>query len=170
MKRANSIIQTQVMPDDVIRFVVAGAGELALDMAKLHGDNQRHAAIHGMIQRISDAAAISRDPKTGRPATPEEKLEAMRRLVEHYESGAAEWSRVRESAGPRGGFLFEALCRMYPAKPPADIRAYLDGLSDKQQSALREDDAVGPVISAIKAERNAGQPKPDTKAMLAGLQ
>lgn len=166
--KANSIIGTEVLPGGIIRFVVKDAGELTLDLSRVHPDNMQHAAIHGFIQRISDGAAIGRDPKTGRPATPEEKLEAMARLVEHYESGTAEWSRV-QAAGPRGGLLFEALVRMYPDKDAATIRAYLDGLTDKQQAALREDDEVAPVIAAIKAERAKDAPKMDTKGLLAGL-
>lgn len=178
--KANSIIATdwtqldlgQTLPGfnpAIITFTVKGAGQVTLDMSKVHVDNVAHAAVHGFIQRVSDAAAISRDDKTGLPASPAYKLEAMKRLVAHYESGTPEWSRVRE-AGPKGGFLFEALCRMYAvSKTPEQIRAYLDGLSDKEQAALREDDAVAPVIAEIKREKAKDQPKLDTKAILAGL-
>lgn len=167
--KANSVIGVEVMPDGILRFVVKGAGDLYYDKSKAHPDNRAHAEDHGWIQRISDSAALSRNPENGQAATPAEKLEAMKRLVAHYESGTPEWSRVRE-AGPKGGFLFEALCRMYAvSKTPEQIRAYLDGLSDKEQAALREDDAVAPVIAEIKREKAKDQPKLDTKAILAGL-
>lgn len=174
MKRSNSIIGTEIIrrPEDQepigIMFTVKGAGVVSLQLSKIHADNLRHAAIHGMIQRISDAAAISRNPETGAAASPEAKLEAMQKLVAHYESGTAEWTRVRE-AGPKGGLLFEALVRM--GNSAEEVREFLDGLSDKEQAALREDSDVAPIIAQIKAEKAKADtgPKPDTKAMLASL-
>lgn len=172
MKRANSVIAAEPLVVDGatigIQFTVKDAGSFTLEFNRVSPEVMAHAAYHGMVQRISDAAAISRDPTNGAAATPREKAEAMVKLVDHYHSGTAEWSRVRE-AGPKGGFLFEALCRMYADKTPEAIRTWLDGLDDKQQAALREDDAVAPVIATIKAERNADKPKVDTKAILAGL-
>lgn len=167
--KANSIIGTEVLPGGFIRFVVKGAGDRTLDLNRVHEANKEHAAIHGFIQRISDAAAIGRNPDNGQAASPADKLEAMSRLIEHYESGTPDWSRVRE-AGPKGGYLFEALCRLYAiSKTPEQIRAYLDGLTDKQQAALREDDTVAPVIAEIKKEKAKDAPKMDTKALLDGL-
>lgn len=168
MARSNSVISTATLDTGIIRFDVKDAGTLDFDPTKAAQSNRLHAEIHGWIQRISDAAALSRDTKTGQSATPAEKLEAMRALVEYYETGATDWSRVR-TAGEKGGFLFEALCRVFADKTPDEIRAFLDGLSTKEQAALREDDTVAPVITAIKAERSKDAPKLDTKGILAGL-
>lgn len=174
MARSNSVITTEPMIENGqeigIVFRVKGAGYVPFDLRKVHPNNAQHAAMHGFIQRISDAAAMSRDTKTGEAASPADKLEAMRRLVAHYESGTPEWSRVRE-AGPKGGLLFDALCEVYGhKKAPTEIREWLDTLSDKEQAALREDDTIAPVIARIKAERAKDAPKMDTKAILAGLQ
>lgn len=166
--KANATIGTEILPGNTIRFHVKGAGFVDMRLDAVSESNKDRAMIHGFIQRISDAAAIGRDPETGKAADPATKLEAMSRLVAHYETGTTEWSRV-QAAGPRGGLLFEALCRMYPDKAADAIRTYLDGLSDKQQAALREDDEVAPVIAAIKAEKAKDQPKMDTKGLLAGL-
>ena len=167
--KANSIIGTEVLSAGVIRFHVKGAGFVDFDTTKVHVDVAVRAAQHGFIQRISDAAAISRDPETGRPATAEEKMAKMAALIAHYETGTAEWSRV-QAGGPKGGLLFDALCRLYGhQKAPSDIRTWLDGLSDKEQAALREDATIAPVIAAIKAERAKDQPKMDTASLLADL-
>lgn len=47
---------------------------------------------HGWEQRIGDKAAMSKDTKTGKPATVESKRDAMKALIDYYESGAAEWN------------------------------------------------------------------------------
>lgn len=163
MKR-NSVIETTETKEGLLFEV--GDASVVLRFAKINPSLRVRAETHGWKQRISDAAAIPCDPETGKPATPTEKFLAMQALVAHYESGTADWSRRAEATGPRGGFLFEALSRMYP---DADVRAYLDGLTAAEQAALRGDSDVAPVIATIKAERNVGKPKLDTKAILAGL-
>lgn len=167
-----------VIADDfsAVTFEVRGKPSLVLDMGKLHADIVKRAACVGFAQvRIVDAAAIPVARKDGSIIPAAERLDmkyaAMARLIEHYETGTDKWSRVSE-AGPTGGYLFEALCSMYGhQKAPSEIRTYLDGLTDKEQAALREDDEVAPVIAKIKAERARldPTPKPDTKALLTGL-
>lgn len=171
-RKSNSVVTHQQLANGLLQFEVLGAGSFTFNPSAAHADCRARAEVHGWVQRISDAAAISRTDKDGGiiPAADlaRMKYEAMEALRDHYESGTAEWSRVA-SAGPKGGYLFEALCRVYGHKlAPSDIRAWLDGLSEKEQSALRDDDTIAPVIRAIKAER-AGGDRPDTKALLDGL-
>jgi hypothetical protein len=172
--KSNSVITHEVVGDpemseqNTIIFNVLGAGKTMLETGRLSRQNLYRAAIHGMIQRISDAAAISRDPETGKPATPAEKLAAMSALVEHYHSGTSEWSRVGVGGGPKGGFLFEALVRMYPAKTAEDIRTWLDGQSKSAQAALRANPKVAAIISTIRDERLVGTDV-DTEALLAEI-
>lgn len=174
-RKSNSVVTHDVSTaglHPVITFNVLGAGTFALDMAKISDTVRDRAAVHGMVQRISDAAALSRTDKEGNiiPAAElaQAKYEAMIALRDHYESGTAEWSRVA-TAGPKGGYLFEALCRVYGHKlAPSDIRAWLDGLSDAEQAALRDDDTIAPVIREIKAAR-APVDRPNAKVLLADL-
>ena len=174
--RVNQQVQPVIAEDfSRVTFVVNDGGEaLTLDMGKLHPDIIRRAACVGMAQvRIVDAAAVSRATKDGRVKSADEmmaeKRENMAALIAHYETGTAEWSRVQEG-GPRGGLLFEALCEVYGhQKAPSDIRAWLDGLTDKEQAALREDDTIAPVIARIKAAKPKAASGVDTKGLLAGL-
>jgi hypothetical protein len=106
--KANSVISARLDGETIV-FQVRGksaepdkpgpiVGETKLDLTKVATGLHRRAEIHGWIQRISDAAAISRDPKTGQPATAGTKLEAMSRLVDHYMTGSADWSPTRSRA------------------------------------------------------------------------
>lgn len=176
MAKADAIVAvTQSAESAVITVTVKGGNEdgtdfvITFDPTKAHANNRTYAEFHGWKARIVDTAAMSRDTKTGASATPARKAVAIQALVAHYESGSDKWSRVSEG-GPTGGFLFEALCKVYGhMKAPSEIREWLNTLDDKQQSALREDDTIAPVI----AEMKAAKPKPtstvDTKALLAGL-
>lgn len=170
--KANGTIATSPLVIDGqtvgLVFDVKNAGRIEFDMRTVHPAMIEQAARHGFKQRISDGAAMARDQKTGLPATEAEKFDAMQRLADHYQSGAEQWGLVA-TQGARGGFLFEALRELYPEHTPEQVREYLDGLSRKEQDALREDESVEPIIARMKRERMADQPKVDTKALLAKL-
>ena len=107
--KANSIITHAVSEDKcVITFTVKDAegagrpGRFTFDVTGVHPDMQHMAAIHGFIQRISDGAAMSRDKKTGRPATPAEKMARMQAIADHYASGASQWTMNKGAGEARG--------------------------------------------------------------------
>lgn len=176
MAKAETVVTvTQDPTTGIITATVKGARPdgtdevIAFDPSKAHADNNAYARFHGYKARFVDSAAMSRDTKDGASATPATKAAAIRKVVDHLESGVAAWSRVSEG-GPKGGYLFEALCKVYGhMKAPTEIRAWLDGLSDKEQAALREDDTVAPVIAEMKAAKPKVASGVDTKALLAGL-
>jgi hypothetical protein len=123
-------------------------------------------AWHGAKQKHIDAAAISRDPETGRAATVETKRRAVAEVYERITRG--EWFKAREGVAT-GGLLLTALCRMYAAtKTREDVEAYLGTLTDKQKSDLRGNPRVAKVIAEIRAER-AADGETDSEALLAGL-
>jgi hypothetical protein len=160
---------------DKINVRVLGAYEdgtdrvMGLDLTKVSAECKTYAMFHGFKQRLVDVAAMSRDTKTGAAASAADKADAIADLIDHYETGSTEWSR-KPGAVNDGGLLYAALCKKFGhMKSPSEIREWLDTLDDKAKAALREDDEIAPVIAEIKAERNAGKPKVDTKAILAGL-
>lgn len=142
-KRANWTIAHKI-EGQLVKFSVKGAGELALDVAKVHVANRARAELHGFVQRISDAAAMARDSKTGASATPQEKFEAMKRLVEHYQSGSEEWSPARSVEGvgrpraenPQARLLKAALAIFNPQKDQETIEKFVKGLGAAQITAL----------------------------------
>lgn len=175
--KSNQQIEPKIAEDfSSVAFAIAdGLPDIVLHMDKLHEAIIRRAACVGMAQvRIVDAAAIPMQDKDGNIIPKDKRLalkrDKMQELVDWYETGTDQWSRIGAAKTFDGGLLFEALCRLYKdVRKPEEVRAFLDGLDDKQQAALREDDTVEPLIRAIKTERNAGKPKADTKSLLAGL-
>lgn len=150
--KSNSVL-THVV-DSARRFVtfkVLGAGETTLDMRALHENVKERAELHGMVQRCSDGAAIARDPETGLPATPADKLARVKRLVEHYNSGTHEWSLNRVGDGTiQAGYLLQALCIMYPKLTPEQVRNWLGDMNRATQAELRKHPKVADIIDEIK--------------------
>ena len=174
-KRSNSVVTVTVESDTVLVFDVLGAGRLRFDTAKAHSALIQRAAMHGWKQRIADAAAMSRNPENGQPASPEDKMEAMAALIAHYESGSPEWSR-RGSGGGSGvspALVVEAVARVKDvsvneASAMIDRMAAADGTDRKAAIAkLREAPTVAKTMLAIKAERLAAVPADDS--LLDGL-
>ena len=111
------------------------------------------AALHGLKQKLVDAAAISRNPDTGKPASPDDKWAAVMEVYSRITGPGATWNKTREGgAGGSGGLLFRALVRLYPAKTADQLREYLDGKSDAEKTALRKNPKVATVIEEIRAE------------------
>jgi hypothetical protein len=137
---------------------------------------REHAMMHGFKQKLVDAAAISRDPLTGKPATIETKYDAVREVFDRITSADGTWNKIRgDGTGSTGvgGLLYRALVRLYDGRQtPEQVRKYLDGLDAEQQAALRKNGKVAPMIATIKAEDAArrtetGEDDDPSDAMLA---
>lgn len=151
-----------------LRIDVTGFPTLNVQLRDLSDAMIEQAALHGLKQKIVDAAALSRNPDTGRSATAADKYNAMREVFSRLLAG--EWNKTRGDGTGTGGLLFAALCRLYSAKTPEDIRAFLEGKTAAEQAALRKNPKVAGVIEEIKAERAKDAPEDtDTDDMLAEL-
>jgi hypothetical protein len=139
----------------VIQF--ANGQTLLLESGMLNSDIQHAAMWHGLKQKLCDAAAISRDPDTGRAATVATKYAAVKAVYDRItgaDGEAPSWNSRRDGAGAAtGGLLFRALCRMYDGKKtPDELRTFLSGKSKEEQAALRKNKRVAEIIEEIKAE------------------
>ena len=112
-RKSNSVITHTVHSGGLIDFTVEGAGSFAFDIGKLSSDLMQQAAIHGVVQKISDRAAIGRDPETGASATPEEKFAAMKECADRL-MGGGPWNAVPTGAPSAGGLLYRAMRNLYP--------------------------------------------------------
>lgn len=161
--KSNSVITHELERTEAgaltIVFKVLGAGELRLEMEKVAQSNKDRAMIHGFVQRVSDAAALPFNTEQNRRPTAEEKLAAMRELVEHYNSGIEEWSRKRTGGTrvPKESdmdlLLLEAFCRIYPAKDRETLGKWVKARTPEERNALRAEPTMKAKIEEILAER-----------------
>ena len=164
-----------------IKVTVESNGTLVLtfrhgEVLRIHPESlapeiQRAAMLHGLKQKLVDAAAISRDTTTGRAATIATKFDAVKEIFDRITGAGGEapsWNKPRAGgAGGQGGLLARAIAR-YKGVEVAAAKAYLDRLTDAQKQALR----VAPQIATIINELRAESAKPagiDADALLNGL-
>ena len=155
-KRNAAISATIVTNEDnrpcALHLKFANGQELAITASQLSNHVMEYAIFHGLKQKLVDAAAISRNPETGRAATVEDKYQAVKTVYDRLLSG--QWNATREGGGNAGGLLFQALCRMYQGrKTPEELKAFLADKSDAEKTALRKNPRVAQIIEDIRAEQ-----------------
>jgi hypothetical protein len=165
MAKKNAIVST-VVEDGLITFHVEGQPVLPLSIAQLSDEVRNRALIHGLVQKVSDAAALGKD------ATPADKHAAMAAVVYRLNSG--DWNKRGESDGSTApaGIIRRAFVEFAVAagKPETDANAYYEGLDRKAQLALRNIPEIADIINRIKSERGANaSAKVDTNALLAEI-
>lgn len=127
------------------------------------------ALIHGLKQKLVDAAAIARNIDTGASATLEDKKGAVLKVLERLIAG--QWNATREGGtSEKGSLLLMALTRLQPNRDRAELEVWVKGLDDAQRSALSSNPKILPTIQAIQAERAAARgAQANSDELLAGL-
>lgn len=159
---------TQHGPNTVLTLSFANGKALMIDNTMLTEEIARAAMFHGLKQKLVDAAAISRNPETGRPATVEDKYQAVKTVYDRLLAGA--WNATREGGGATGGLLLQALVRMYAGRKTVDeLRAFLADKTDAEKTALRKNPRVAQIIEDIRVETGKAA-NIDTDEMLGELE
>ena len=136
-KRSNSVITTKLDGDGMI-FSVIGQPDLVLETGKVSDHLRERAMFHGFKQRVSDAAAIPANPKTGKPASASEKWAAMKQIVDHLNSGASEWNAKRAEGGrDMSGLVMQALAVLWKLDVSA-VENKLGQLAARQGMELKD--------------------------------
>lgn len=180
--KANSIITSKYdEARNVLVFTVLGQGDVELDLNKVSAANLARAAIHGMNQRIPDAAAIGMTDKDGEIIPKDErtriKYERMNDLCRFYESGTEEWGRKRaEGEGSGKSLTIEAIARVKGLtyeEAEALVQRHADtvlkGDRKKALAQLRQAQKVVEAMAAIRSERDAKRATVDADSILDGL-
>jgi len=169
MARKNAIVSVE-LNDNNLSFIVADTGSIELDVSALAGEVTRRAMLHGIVQKISDAAALGKD------ATPSDKYQAMRAVADRLIAG--NWNKpAGESGAPVQGLIWQAyreVMQSLAAKSKKSVsdeklRELYDAKDRAQQLALRTNPEIAKVIERIKSERATSTTAIDTDALLAEL-
>lgn len=161
--KANSVISTErvITPEDgeVLIFKVKDAGETRLPLLLLSEKVRNKAMIHGLVQKVSDAAALSRNTETGKSATPQDKLAAMAKVVEHFASGTEEWNTKREGGGGAGAevlLLVRALGEIYPKKTSEELLKWVRARSVVERGSLMMQENIKVIVERLREEASGG--------------
>lgn len=166
--KRGSVFKTTTNEQGFLVFTCLPTGQtLTVNPMTLDMVIQREALLHGIKQKVNDAAS-------GAPSLADKWAE-MQEVVARITGDNPSWNAVPVggTAGPRLGALLEAVCEFKRIAPTdtegvAKIRTWLSEKSNEQRAALRLDAKIKPLLDAIEARRT----KPttvDSDAMLAEL-
>jgi hypothetical protein len=170
VKRSNAVVTFEQSGSE-LRLTVGGQTAV-LDLAKVSQTLLNRAIVHGLKQRISDAAAIPCDAETGLAATPAEKFAAMSKLVEHYNSGTSEWTRTRAAGDgtPRSGLTLQAFANVYWEGDLATAKVKMQAFADKRviefAAAMKIWAGVDKIVEEVARMKAAIPAKLDADSLL----
>ena len=152
-----------IIREDAMTLDFSNGQKILVFASELTPDLRQQAMMHGFKQKLVDAAAIARNPDTGRSATVDDKFNAVNEVYQRLLAG--HWNKpAGEASSGAGGLLARALKVLYPTK---DIVAYLADKTPEQKKALRGVPAVAAAIAALKPEPDSSGV--DTDALLGEL-
>lgn len=181
MAKKNALISVVHNADaGTLVFNVGDAGSATLNLNELPDAINETARIHGLVQKVSDAAAMPKDQLTGdAKKDAATKLAAMQSVVDRLTGEDASWNkRAGDGNGPVAGVIFRAFeeyvndmakKRKKDAPTSDAIRARYDAMERKEQLALRNVPEIAAIIDRIKAERGAKAETVDTGGLLKEL-
>ena len=146
-----------------LTITVRGFAPMVVNTTTLTQEILDYAALHGLKQKLVDAAAISRNSDTGASATIADKHDAVREVFDRLVGGGT-WNKTRE--GGNGGVsglsqLARAMMEL-TGKTRQEIDAYLAPKSDEEKRALKSNERV----AAIMAKQAALASNVDSDALL----
>jgi hypothetical protein len=151
----SNAIYTDVSTEEALRLQFRTGEVLELTFADLGEDILFRAAKHGIKQKVIDSMAMSRDPTTGKSATPGEKIAAAREVVAQLLVG--KWSVGRGA----GSSSLEVLAIMasfpkFQALGRAATKEWFKSQSLSRQAGILGLPAVQVAMAKLLAEQAKG--------------
>lgn len=136
-----------------VTFTVKDQGKLRVSFSNLSRAVKDRALAHGIVQRVVDAAALSRDGTSGKSATPQQKYLAMKEIVDHLMSGTENWTLAREQESPFVSLLTICLMEVYPERSEEQIREWVKKRSAAERKAMLASSKIKPIAERIESEK-----------------
>lgn len=149
-------VAAEMLQSGKLSLSFSNGAVLELDPATLTPEMQKTAMLHGLKQKLVDAAAIGRDMVTGRSATIQDKYNAVREVFDRITGANGEapsWNKVRDAGtNVSGGLLVSALMQM-SGKDRQQITTFLAGKTNEEKAALRKNQKVAEIIAQLQAAK-----------------
>jgi hypothetical protein len=181
MARKNSLISVSHNAEtNVLSFAVGNAGTIELNVNNLSDDIRTRALLHGLVQKVSDAAAIGKDELAGKSADEIAalKFDAMKSVADRLTGDDADWSkRSGDGTGPVAGIILRAFSqyvadmaakRKKPVPSDDAIKSRYSAMSKSEQFALRNVPEIAAIMETLRSEKSS-KSSVDTKSLLGEL-
>lgn len=127
--------------------------DLMVDVSTLAPEIQRMAMLHGIKQKLVDAAAIARSTDSGASASVDTKYEAVREVYARLVADKPSWNKERAAVGTptnANNLLVRALMQM-TSRDKVYVDDYLSSKTKEQRNALKRNPRVLAIIAELQA-------------------
>lgn len=131
--------------------------ELAVSIDNLSPEIIKQAALHGLKQKLVDAAAIARNPETGRSATVEDKYDAVKTVFDRITREDGTWNAVREGVERLAGGMFARALMELTKKTKGEIDALLEKYTKEEIAALKKNPRIVDIMQRMEREAVAAR-------------
>ena len=150
MSQSKSPAIAAEVSDTTLTLTFSNGEVLTVDATSLSPDIQTAACLHGLKQKLVDAAAIARNTDTGASATLEDKFNAVREVFERITAPDGTWNKQARAGGTStggSGLLLRALMEL---TGQSKLKVNPDAL------AKAEAEGGSASVEAVSAAGNAG--------------
>lgn len=134
----------------VLHLTFKDGRKISLDAATLTDELKNQAMMHGLKQKLVDAAAISRNTETGKSASIDDKYGAVEEVVNRLTIEKS-WNKTREGgSGNEGGLLLRALSELYPNLTREQVVSFLESKTPSEKVALRNSSKIAAIIQTYR--------------------
>ena len=144
-------ISIEVTLNNEVIATFSNGKSLIVDAAHLSDDIRNQAMLHGIKQKIGDAAAIARNTTTGASASIQDKFDAMAEVVERITAADGTWNKMREGGAGAGNTLLQKALMELTGKPRDEVAEFLEEKSKEEKAALRNNAKVSAIIARLQA-------------------
>ena len=153
--KKSTITADLFVPKMTLTLTFINGKEIVIDANALNDDIRNIALLHGLKQKLVDAAAISRNVETGKSASADDKYEAVKKIADRLTSPDGKWNENRTGSeqSPTAGvnnILLRALMKM-TGRDEAYVRQYLGDKTKEQRAALRKNPRVVQIMAELQA-------------------
>ena len=147
-----------------------GTPELSIDVTTLSPEIYKQAALHGLKQKLADAAAIARNPVNGATASPDDKYAAVKLVFDRLTGPNATWNAIREGVERNASPIFVRAVAEATGKDIATTSVNIKAMTKEQQAALKKNVRIVDIMQRMEREAvaAAGNVGDDLLAMLSG--
>lgn len=159
-----TILKTSIRPDGTVLCEFPGYDTLVIDPNDMPENVRLLCMAYGAREKATNAAALGRDPKTGKPASVADKRQRVLDVVEAMMAGAWE---VRASGTGDDAILAQAIAE-YKEMTEAEAREIIAEWDAGTKKAMLGDDELAPIVARLR-KAAAARAGVDTKGLLARI-
>ncbi len=134
--------------------VAFGDGRLLdVDTEALAQSIRDEGLLHGLKQKLGDAAALARNTTTGRSATIDDKYNAVREVFDRItlpEEQGPTWNKNKQGA-PSGSSLLTRALMQLTGKSREAVTTYLEEKTREERAALKRNRKIATIILELQS-------------------